>query len=354
MHTPNIYIFNTRTPHARTHRYGVIKVGEAVGNWYNYIPDKARAICLVVTYIITEILPFLISLSSTYLQYVTSANVEESMTRASMRRVPASIENNASEISTPLIRKNSQDEETKNSTPKVITTKALTPFNTQNMTPYNTKNMTPTTSLQWIDAAIQTPKNKNSTSSSSSMITTLQPEKAKVVNASEIQNLELLRSFGSYHFRAVYRGELHGKKINVTIAQLPPAQMTLQKGLTDEIVRLATLMNRHKELLPLRAVSHVPGSIWIVRDVFSPKDWLSSRILNVSASKVSWRRRIRIMLLISRALWALEKIGSNHGSLSTHCVHISSDRVGRTLRLSFSVHHTHAHTHTRTPLQVQQ
>ena len=196
---------------SRTH-----KVGEAVGNWYNYIPDKARAICLVVTYIITEILPFLISLSSTYLQYVTSANVEESMTRASMRRVPPSIQNNASEISTPLIRKNSQDEEeeTKRSTPKVITTKALTPFNTKNMTPFNTKNMTPTTSLQWIDAAIQTPKpkNSNSTSSSSSMITTLQREKAKVVKASEIQNLELLRSFGSYHFRAVYRGRASWKK----------------------------------------------------------------------------------------------------------------------------------------------
>jgi hypothetical protein len=265
-----------------------------------------------------------------------------------MRRVPPSIQNNASEISTPLIRKNSQDEEeeTKRSTPKVITTKALTPFNTKNMTPFNAKNMTPTTSLQWIDAAIQTPKNKNSTSSSSSsssMITTLQPEKAKVVNASEIQNLELLRSFGSYHFRAVYRGELHGKKINVTIAQLPPAQMTLQKGLTDEIVRLATLMNRHKELLPLRAVSHVPGSIWIVRDVYSPKDWLSSRIQNVSASKVSWRRRIRISLLVSRALSALEKIGSSHGSLSTHCVHISSDRVGRTL-LSLFLYIFSSHT----------
>ena len=208
--------------------------------------------------------------------------------------------------------------------------------------------MTPTTSLQWIDAAIQTPKpkNKNSTSSSSSMITTLQERERKVVKASEIQNLELLRSFGSYHFRAVYRGELHGKKINVTIAQLPPAQMTLQKGLTDEIVRLATLMNRHKELLPLRAVSHVPGSIWIVRDVYSPKDWLSSRIQNVSASKVSWRRRIRISLLVSRALSALEKIGSSHGSLSTHCVHISSDRVGRTLLSLFSIyfHHTHSNT----------
>ena len=106
----------------------------------------------------------------------------------------------------------------------------------------------------------------------------------------------------------------------MTIAQLPPAQMTLQKGLTDEIVRLATLMNRHKELLPLRAVSHVPGSIWIVRDVYSPKDWLSSRIQNVSASKVSWRRRIRISL-VSRALSALEKIGSSHGSLSTLCSH---------------------------------
>ena len=327
--------------------FGVIKVGEAVANWYNYIPEKARAICLVVTYIITEILPFLISLSSTYLQYVTSANVEESMTRESMRRcLPPSIENSVSQIDTPLLRKTTTTAQ-ETPLPPVMTTKALTPF--------NTKNMTPTTSMQWIDTAIQTPKKGNieTKMNSTSMITkAFEQRTARVVKPSEIQNLELVQSFGSYHFRAVYRGELRGEKINVTIAQLPPAQMTLQKGLTSEIVRLATLMNRHKELLPVRAVSHVPGSIWIVRDVHSPKDWLSSHIQNMSASRVSWRRRIRISLLVSRSLSALERIGRSHGSLSTHCVHISSDRVGRMLCFSFSLYHTH--THTRTPFQGQQ
>jgi len=35
-------------------------------------------------------------------------------------------------------------------------------------------------------------------------------------------------------------------------------------------------------------------------------------------------------MLVAKSLLALENIGSSHGSLSTHCVHISSDRVGRT------------------------
>jgi hypothetical protein len=226
--------------------FGVMKIGEAAANWYSYIPENARSICLVATYVITEILPFSVSLSSSYLQYVTSVNVEESMTRASMRRVPTPIN-----IHAPLLNnqeaKNDDDNDDIEQTPlhKVKTSQLITPF--------TTKNMTPKTSLRWIDSEIQTPKpSKNRT-------TTFQT--TRVVKPSEIQDLELVRSFGSYHFRAVYKGKLRGKRINVTIAQLPPTQMTLQKGLMDEVVRLANSMNRHDELLSLRAVGFSPLSL---------------------------------------------------------------------------------------------
>lgn len=293
--------------------FGFMKIGETNWHWYDGLPDNARAILLVLVYIASEIVPFLWSISSSYLEYITQVTVEEHLfVRNSVRRVPRPPSLDVRVAVPPLSPRQTNCEP------------LIRHWSEDNAV----KKMTPITSMFISDDLLRTPKGNRTVAVESGDDGTI--KSADHVDSSDVHDLEVAESCGSSLSCAVYRGTLNDRDVQLTIVHLPPTKMKIQSDLLSNVIKLSRSYNSRRLFLPLVAVSSMPSGMWLIRDKVSPSDWLSNQIKSVPRQNVTWLRRMRIASHLAKALKYVESLGRVHGNLSCDCVVVRNDRVGRT------------------------